>query len=275
MADRIKVAPDGINIEGKGVGVVSSILDRSQSVTRTIGTIIGLLGTDWLRMKRWDISMRRFEDRPHLAEIIASDPDIQAELSNLEAVAARATTLKAERGEEALSLPSLKMRAALIEGISLENDPTLQELWARLLARATSGNEPLEDTSFAETIKQFQPQDAILFRALYLDEDDSGWALREFHTIEEITLFKTGVDGVDDPILAADRLARMECVRIASMLEDREEVIIGQGLGIRVRDISPQLVQEALSEIYRQAGLRTIGPTAFGDALATQIADTE
>lgn len=74
---------------------------------------------------------------------------------------------KANLKEEQLRHCSLKLGVPIIENASLEEEPSLQELWARLLANALNPNfddeiRPL----FADVIKQLSSFDAMVLCAL-------------------------------------------------------------------------------------------------------------
>lgn len=97
----------------------------------------------------------------------------------------------------------------LIRAAYDESRPELQELWAGLIAAAMdparSGRVRL---SFIDTLKQFDPLDALVLQALYLLPNDAGMDNRRNDIAKQLR------QSQQDVLLSIDNLRRLGCVDV-------------------------------------------------------------
>jgi hypothetical protein len=120
-------------------------------IARTLGTIpedaLGLLGGDWLHEKR-----RR----------------------TLRAMQAKTAEILERIGQLELHEPSPSVVVPLLQAAADEARPELQELWAALLASALQADGGTRvRRAFFDTLRQMEPEDALLFRAAVAATDTS------------------------------------------------------------------------------------------------------
>lgn len=280
--DKIKATTDGLEAEGAGVQLIASVIERTKSLTKPAGDVLGMLGVDWLRMKRLDMYVKRFDERPEILEAIGSDPDIQQELSNIEKVASKASAFKQARQDQELRQPDLKVRAALVEAISTESNSELQEIWARLTDNATRPDRQAPMVSHIGALKQFGPEDKKMFEFLYFSIGEG-----PLHPIVErskqpskfgpvvlkaIVKHIREAEMIASPNATLEQLNRLGCIRILSGLET---VKLHTSVYFSDRDKIASLasINESLNKISEIARLETITSTEFGFDLAQFVAE--
>jgi hypothetical protein len=93
-----------------------------------------------------------------------------------------ATMKKTERILRAAGLPAnpvpLRLLLPIAEGCSIEDNESLQELWAGLLATASQQGDSVSP-SFIETLKQLTPDEARYLHGLYLQTHRKSYPLRK------------------------------------------------------------------------------------------------
>ena len=269
--DKFKATKDGVEAEGSGVGLLADVISRSKNLTRPVGDILGMLGLDWIRRKRLDAYIRRNDANPDIVAAVLSDPDIQRELSNIELVAAKASAYKKARQDEQFNAPNLKVRDELIDAISVESDSELQEIWAQLLDAATTPGNAGPTIAQISTLKQFEPEDAAVFRYLYFEVFDQVRATGA--PAIHFGRFASALEkdrGIVEPEAVIERLARQRCVRIASGIEVLQPDPFNTFSG-RDTAVSLASVKAALNQIAEFAQRRVLFSTAFGSGLAANL----
>jgi hypothetical protein len=84
---------------------------------------------------------------------------------NFYRVAEKVEQYLAEANVEPKAIPA-RLLLPLVDSASLEDDETIQELWAQLLASAAQEPEAIPP-SYAEMLKQLSPQQARILNAIY------------------------------------------------------------------------------------------------------------
>lgn len=272
--DLAKITAEGIEVEGDGVKALQSVIDAVCGLPRKTGAFFDFLARGWFMRRNLDAQIAFFDERPELRDLICNNPVYQTEISNVMEIGAKASRLKAERGESEFAYPSLKMTEALLEGIPIEGHHDLQDLWARLLDRATSKVDQIEDTSFATTLKAFQPVDAISFNNIYLQPVDlwpysgpfrgAAWKIMiRGPRVLSGKLTRGDVSQLFDPI-SLERLAGLNCIRIGTLAEIPSTVTLGT---LRLDYMEEQL-SGVLKDMFQKASERYVFPTDYGWALA-------
>lgn len=85
----------------------------------------------------------------------------------------RVKTMLEEAGIEPKKVP-LKLLGPIVEAASIEEDDTLQDKWAALLANAATEREDAIHPSFIEVLKQISATEAQFLDSLFLLRDDKG-----------------------------------------------------------------------------------------------------
>jgi len=88
---------------------------------------------------------------------------------------------KLEQGERKPKTIPPRVLVPILESASVEDDKTLQEMWAGLLATASQETDKLSP-SFAETLKQLTPDEARFFDKLYRRRTEKTRGTRFFHS---------------------------------------------------------------------------------------------
>ncbi len=147
MSNEIEAVTEGAKAVQEVAKTTGKALDTAQAggafLARMLGTVpedvVGLLGGDLLRQYR---------------------------IRNWHKIGQKTFDKLDRRGVEQMEPLSAKVIVPLLEAASTESDETLQEMWANLLANAM---DPNKDTSlqsvFVETLKQFEPIDALVLGA--------------------------------------------------------------------------------------------------------------
>jgi hypothetical protein len=124
------------------------------------------------------------------------------------------TALKTERILRNAGLPPNavppRLLLPIIEGSSLENDDSLQELWAGLLASASQQNDAVSP-SFVETLKQLTPAEARHLERIYTTlADVRGGRLAGECPVNPVAFTERGGDPVG---VSSDAFERLGLVR--------------------------------------------------------------
>ncbi len=186
MSNEIEAVTEGAKAAQEVAKTTGKALDAAQAggayLARMLGTVpedvVGLLGGDLLRQYR---------------------------IRNWHKISQKTFDKLDQRGVEQLEPLSAKVIVPLLEAASNEDDETLQDMWAELLANAM---DPACDVSlqrvFIDTLKQFEPIDARVLSA-YL-EVGSANAKSPNHLVPEIGRRVTEV------IVSAERLVSLGCL---------------------------------------------------------------
>jgi hypothetical protein len=179
--------------EAKAVKAVAKTTDRSLEVvqqfggfiSKVLGTVpedaVGFLIGDWLHHVR----VRNF------ARLNARTDEI---------LAARGKAAEIEPVPPVLAIP-------IIAAAQDESRPEIQELWARLLANGMDKSRPGIRQSFIETLKQFDPADALVFE--YLSKRGTVRFETEFiNNASSVTKLPP-----DEVIISVDRLKTLGCLQ--------------------------------------------------------------
>ena len=221
MSDKIKVSNKGLEAEGAPANAVVPLLKSIGGGVVNIGGgfnhIIGILGGDWLRFKRLDGITKYYSDNPELLQCFLSDPDLLAELSNIQKVAVKTAKLKAERNDDKVRKPTAKFREVAIDGIAQEDDETLQDKWAKLTDEATDPTKEEPSTHYANILKSLDSNDAWLLNILYLGED--GGAPLFSHGLinyDKLITYLRKFKGKKNLGTSVEVLAKLGCIRLGS-----------------------------------------------------------
>jgi len=160
-------------------------------------SVIGIL-TDRLRFIRWERQIRLVEK----AQEIITERRLKGQLTPI---------------PPKLALP-------IIEHATLEEDDSLQDLWARLLVEAGNPQSPHKvRMAFVEIIKQLEPVDAKVLETAYQAalEQYEEWAKREGRGVLQLPDFGVKQFTIEsrlkirnkDYLLAVDNLMRLRCLR--------------------------------------------------------------
>jgi hypothetical protein len=231
-----------------------------------------MLGGDWLRARRFDVLIGRYDERPELVETMLANPDVLEELGNFTKVAAKTSELKISRGQDGMVKPSLKTRTALIEGISEESDDEVQNLWARLLDDATC-DQPVKGTfSFATTLRQFDQECAVAFQLIYSLDTSENTVQLSSGALDKTRLAAHLQKLISDPEVALDRLAQLRCINISSALEAVGIEEPGGFFGRLREPASVEAIVETLRVVSKSSRQRAVQRTDFGHAFAAALA---
>jgi hypothetical protein len=147
-----------------------------------------------------------------------------------ERLAQRAQDFLAERG---MSSPTravpVKFAIPLIEAATLEEDDTLQDVWARMLANAATDGYPQElNRSFIVMLEQMSGQDVLLFQKIYSvptpDDPEAGIKTEHLPASVSIDHVNTVTLSTSSPSpavrLSLANLERLGCLRLSSTFDD-------------------------------------------------------
>jgi len=95
----------------------------------------------------------------------------------------KADRLLRDSGLEPNPVPP-KLLLPIIDGCSIEDNETLQDMWAGLLTSASQQPDRIR-TSFADTLKQLTPNEAKFLDSVFGNYDDSGSVILLGMTIDE------------------------------------------------------------------------------------------
>ncbi len=196
------------NDEATAISAVAKASDRALEIVqqvggffgKVLGTIpedaVGFLGGDWLHHVR-------------VRNLAKLDEETDRILEN--------------RGPKPVLEPvSLSLAIPLITAAQDESRKELQEIWARLLANAMDKNRGGVRLSFIETVKKFDPVDALVL--LKLDE----WRPVTDAT-ERVNNFASALAVAPDEISTSlGRLIKLDCVYRNSMNNEYEKTAFGR-----------------------------------------------
>lgn len=119
----------------------------------------------------------------------------------------------------------------LIENATLEEDPTLQELWAALLANAMDASQPEPRKAFVDIVTSLEPLDARVLNFLIHNE---GWGADEWLSPELVGWTVAGLVeelrvNEHDIRVSLGNLFRLGCIMSAKgqTLDEMDEIIGG------------------------------------------------
>lgn len=105
----------------------------------------------------------------------------------------KAKLINASLSPEEYNTIALKVGIPLIEGASMEEDPTLQEMWSNLLATAlTPDAKATISPLFIHILKSLSPDDAKVLHSFYLSECYGEPALKYHQCEQQLVYTPTG-----------------------------------------------------------------------------------
>lgn len=154
---------------------------------------------------------------------------LRKQLEHLDSIRRKQEEIIRRRGIADPKPIGLKQAIPAFEAMADESDETLQDLWARLLANAMDPDRDVHlQTIFVDTLRQFVPNDAVVFHALY------GTSSKQER---KLTSLRQRLDLRESAIqLSIDRLKQLGCLLELSNYEKMIASPLGLELWYAIKD---------------------------------------
>ena len=193
MSDEIEVVTEGAKAVQEAMKTGRALVEAGSDLARFLGKALGTVPADTVGL-------------------LGGDSLHELRLRNLDKISRKTEDILRERGVKKPEPIGPKALLPALEVASEETDETLQDMWANLLANAM---DPNNDTSlqrvFIETLKQFEPIDALVLNAAV-----SNFANKLFGEGATADLISKRSSLA---AMSAERLAKLGCFSADSRLE--------------------------------------------------------
>lgn len=153
-------------------------------------------------------------------------------LENLLKITKKAEEIKQKYNLSGTPL-SLKTSVAYTEAASLEEDPTMQTMWANLLANISSA-KMTEEVIYVSVLKELGPADATILNIFYSTMKASKLEHPELCTLSRDQLTRNIVDQTKQPTITLDNLVRQRLLQSPEKKHARLPMLSNRGIALRV-----------------------------------------
>ena len=217
------MSEDAEDSDGSSGALIQLSMDAGQFLEKLAGNSLeeldGLFG-DWLRYQRLKLATGRLEGAREMCRKADIDNPGEVSLSTL---------------------------APWLEGASIEDNSSLHEMWESLLANAADPRDGRREThrSFARILKQIEPPEQRVLKALYHIDSESGDKERGLTILGTYPDDGTIIDKIGVLAPSHDRLqlAKINLVRLGLCVRGRNSAVVPE-------DENPPQPQEAPHAVH-------------------------